>query len=91
MLTPWELRAIADYLYDGEPRVAHLMSQIRQYKRGDEVLRWLCRNDLRGKRMVEYFQTEAGNEHNMGVLVGVERALQRIDQELTKLTIKDLK
>lgn len=78
-LTNNQLRKIADTLYDGEPMVAHLISQVRQFKRGDYVLLWLCRNNITGQRLVEFFKSESNDENNHGVLRGVQTALDFID------------
>lgn len=90
-LTREQLRTVADYLYDGEPLVAFYMSKVREFKRGDEVLLWFCRNQLRGKRLVEYFKN---HDDGMGVLLAVQKALDYIDGRkyyTEKLTLGNLK
>jgi hypothetical protein len=94
MLNRAELRKVADYLYDGEPRVAHLMSQIRQFKEGDHVLLWLCRAGLKGQKMVDFFHDEAGTDETRGVMLGVQKALDYVHgrrYSTEKLRSSDLK
>jgi len=86
-----ELRTMANYLYDGEPMVAHLMQQIRQFKRGNEVLLWLCKNKIRGRGLVEFFHNEQDNDESAGVLRGVQTAMNYINNDKNALTVKDLK
>lgn len=81
-LTEHQFRQTVDYLYDGVTQTAHLMGQIRVFKRGDEVLLWLCRNNLRGQRMVDFFKEESDDDNSKGVLRGYETALKFIDGHL---------
>lgn len=74
-----QLRRVADWLYDGTPQVAHLMGQIRAFKKGDHILLWLVKNNIKGQRMIEFFQTESGDAGNKGVLAGVAKALSYIE------------
>lgn len=91
----YQLRRVADYLYDGEPRVAHIMSQIRNFKDGDRVLLWLCRNKIRGKKMVDFFSEQNKSDTKRGVMLGVQKALSYIEHgngySKPALTTKDLK
>jgi len=89
-LTESQLRKVADYLYDGEFNTLPLMQQIKQFKRGDRVLFWLFKNKIRGKKMLEFFQTESDNEDNRGVLLGVQTALRFSDGGMPYLTARDL-
>jgi hypothetical protein len=81
VLNQKQLRIVANYLYDGEPAVAHLMSQIRAFKRGDEVLVWFMKNNIRGKHFVDFFRDKANDGLNHGVLLGVQSVLATIDRE----------
>lgn len=89
-----QLRRVADYLYDGEPSVLHLMSQVRQFRKGDHVLLWLCRNQIRGQKMIEFFKDVSGKDESRGVMRGVQKALDYIEGRkghTQKLTVEDLK
>lgn len=89
-----QLRCVADFLYDGTPKVAHLMGQIRAFKKSDRILLWLVRNNIKGQSMIEFFQTESGDAGNMGVLAGVSKAMSYIDGHKLapeKLTLSHLK
>jgi cell division protein FtsB len=92
-----QLRFVADYLYDGEPIVLHLMAQIRNFNRGDEVLIWFMKNHIRGKNFINFFKEQSNDEKNMGVILGVQKVLSSIDREnlfekqkVKKLYSKDL-
>lgn len=89
-LTREQLRRVADYLYDGEPLVAHYMSLLRQFKDGDRILLWCVREKRRGKRFVEFFKNEADEPESMGVLRGVETARRFIYGNKEKLRGTDL-
>jgi len=78
-LTKDQLRIVADRLYDGVFGTVLLMRQVRQFKRGDEILLWLVKNELKGERMVDFFKDVSGDELNHGVLRGCEMALKYID------------
>lgn len=93
-LNQYELRKVADYLYDGHVKVAPLMMQIRSFKKGDRVLLWLVKEKIRGQAMIDYFKTEQNEENNHGVILGVQKALSYIEGHplrREKLTLKDLK
>lgn len=93
-LNRYQLRKVADYLYDGVPEVAHLMAQVRQFKDGDRVLLWLVKNKIRGQRMVDFFKEESGKDSSKGVMRGVQRALSFINghkRYLEPLKTRDLK
>lgn len=81
-LEEWQLRRLASALHGDDmrvmARVLALMSQVREFKRGDRVLLWCVRNELTGKRFIDYFKEEEGRE-TMGVLMGVQTALNYID------------
>lgn len=78
-LNEYQLRGVADFLYDGTPKVAHLMGQIRAFKMGDRILLWLVKNNIKGQTMIEFFQTESGDAGNNGVLAGVSKAISHIN------------
>jgi len=78
-LTRDQLRVAADYLYDGSPKVAHLMAQLRAFKQGDRIILWLCQQGIRGQYMVDFFKEESGCDENRGVLLGVQKALDYIE------------
>lgn len=64
------LRNIIAYLYDGNQGAFNAMYFIKSnYKQWPEIIRWLKRNDMKGKRMVEFFQNESpdGSGFHMGV------------------------
>jgi len=85
-----ELRWYADRIWGGEYEAVRIMGQILQFNRGDEVIRWLLKNNIKGKRVLEFFQEAEGCE-TKGVMLGVQGALNRIDKENFKLTLEDLK
>lgn len=94
-LDRYQLRRVADYLYDGIPETAHLMSQLRQFKDGDRILLWLVRNGMRGQKMIDFFKEENGSDSKKGVMLGVQRAMSFINHGKgylrDKLTVGDLK
>ena len=75
-----QLRRVADYLYDGEMATFPILRAIRaQYRRSDRILLWLCRNELRGTKLVEFFQNESGDIDGGGLLSGITYILNHID------------
>lgn len=90
-LSKYQLRHIADYLYDGEPLVAHYMARVRQFKDGDRILLWFCREGIKGKKIVEFFKNEANEAESMAVLRGIETARRLMAGNKDKLRQGDLK
>ena len=89
-----QLRRVFDFLNDGQHLVVHLLFQVRAFDRGDRVLLWLVKNNIKGQHMIEFFQTESGDAGNKGVLAGVTKALSFIDGHRLApehLTLTDLK
>ena len=71
-----QLRRVLDALYDGEPRTALWLTQIRAFyakkkniTREHQVYLWLVRNNLRGLRLVEFFQNEEGFLNGMNLII----------------------
>lgn len=70
------MRKILDYLYDGEQGAFNAMFFIKSnYKEWDKIIMWLFKNQLKGKRMVEFFQNESpdGGGYHMGVTLILSR------------------
>ncbi len=89
--SPYQLRKVADFLYDGEPLVAHYMNRVRQFKDGDRILLWFCREKIKGKKLVEFFKNEADEPESMSILRGIETARRLMSGNKDKLRGSDLK
>ena len=90
-LNQYQLRRVADFLYDGEPLVAHYMHRVRQFKDGDRILLWFVSENIKGKKIVEFFKNEADEPESMAILRGVETARRLMAGNRDKLRGKDLK
>ena len=71
-----QLRKVLDALYDGEPDTAIWLTQIRAFyakkknlTREHQVYMWLLRNELYGKKLVEFFQNEEGFLNGMNLII----------------------
>lgn len=84
------LRLCAEYLWDGYPQAVAVLGQLQQFKRFDEIILWLMRNKIRGKDLIDFFSDAEGVE-TRGVLMGVKKILNYIDNDKNGLNIKDLK
>ena len=84
-----QLRKVLDALYDGEPATAIWLTQIRAFyakkkniTREHQLYLFLLRNELYGKRLVEFFENEDGFLNGMNYLVnrmdGRKYSLERI-------------
>jgi len=87
-MSPYEERRSADYLWAGEVGAVKIMGQLKQFKRYPEIMRWLVRNQIRGKRLIDFFSDAEGKE-TRGVLVGVKKIYNYIDND--KFNKDDLK
>lgn len=62
-----------DYLYDGEPKTAFpLLWVCNTYKEWPAMLNWLVKNEMRGKKLVEFFGNESpdgGGFHSGATLI----------------------
>lgn len=88
-----ELRVIADRLWGGEVRAVQIMGQIHQFNKDGQILRWLDRNNIRGQRLIDFFNESEGVE-TMGVLAGISKILNYINNDKFNkdpLTVKELK
>jgi len=79
-MNPYELRKTADYLWAGETRAVQIMGQLKAFKRFPEIMRWLVKNNIRGKKLVEFFNDAEGIE-TRGVLMGVKKIYNFIDND----------
>lgn len=87
-----QLRKILDYLYDGVPETAMPLLQCRNFKQEHDIYLWLYRNQIKGKKLVEFFQNESNTEDGKGYLNAVNEILKRITAEKNKrANVKDLK
>lgn len=72
------LRTVLTHLWDNEPQAFAALYFIKNnYKQWPDILRWLKRNDLRGKKLVEFFQNESAD--GGGYHLGVMHILSRLD------------
>ena len=80
-LTPAHIRKLVDTIYDGEPTVAGYLFQIKHIApaRNNEILIWLVKNKITGKKLIEFFVTERDDDKGMSVLNGVTHILNRLD------------
>ena len=79
-LPPHRLRRVLDYLYDGEPETFRLLENINtNYRRAHRIFLWLVRNEIKGKKLVEFFQNESGEADGLGILSGIVFILSHID------------
>ena len=80
-LMPAQLRKVLDYLYDGHFPVFQYLVQIKHYAQGrnNQVLIWLCKNEIKGKKLTEFFQNERDTDKGMSVMNGVTYIYNKID------------
>lgn len=73
------LRAVLNYLYDGEQGAFNALYFIKQnYKEWDKIFIWLKNNGIKGKKLVEFFQNES-TESGRGYHLGVVTILNKLD------------
>lgn len=88
----YELRKRADYLWDGEVEVVKILGQLQRFKRFDEMIAWLCDNQITGKKLINFFN-DAEGEETRGVIRGVKLIYNYLDNDKfnkEQLTVKDL-
>lgn len=65
------LRQVVSYLYDGEQGAFNALIFIKgNYKEWPAILQWLKRNNIYGKKLIQFFQNEStidGGGYHMGV------------------------
>jgi hypothetical protein len=72
-----QVRNFVDRLYDGELEAFNILYYIKQnYKEWALMFRWLEKNDLRGKKLIDFFKHESPD--NGGYLMGCTLILSRI-------------
>lgn len=87
-----QLRKILDYLYDGIPETAMPLLQCRNFKQEHDIYLWLYRNQIKGKKLVEFFSNESNTLDGKGYLNAVNEIIRRIQREKSlKLKSTDLK
>lgn len=79
-MNAYEERRTADYLWGGEVGAVRIMGQLKQFKRYPEVMRWLVKNKIKGKSLIEFFNEARGDE-TRGVLMGVKKIYNYIDND----------
>ena len=79
-MNAYEERRTADYLWGGEVGAFRIMGQLKQFKRYPEVMRWLVKNKIKGKSLIEFFNEARGDE-TRGVLMGVKKIYNYIDND----------
>jgi hypothetical protein len=91
-LSPQRLRHVLDTLYDGEPGTAMPLFQCRNFKEEHDVFLWLYRNDIKGRKLIEFFQNESSEKDGSGYLNAINEIIKRIRAEkFARLNAKDLK
>lgn len=91
-LSPERLRHVLDTLYDGEPGTAMPLFQCRNFREEHDIFLWLYRNNIKGKKLVEFFQNESKTEDGAGYLNAINEIVRRIRAEkFAKLKANDLK
>ena len=87
-------RKFIEYVWMDDPNVLLQLGQLRsQFVRYPEILKWLVLNEIRGAKIIEFFNDAEGVE-TRGVLRGVKYILNRIDNNkfnTNAMTLKDLK
>lgn len=70
-------KSVLVYLTDGDPRCVFPLKWIfENYKEWREIFKWFKDNDIRGKRLLEFFQNESPD--GGGFHGGITHALSRI-------------
>jgi tRNA A37 threonylcarbamoyladenosine biosynthesis protein TsaE len=72
-----ERRILHLMVMDGDASAAPLLYHLDKYRRADELLKWLIRNGLTGRRFVEWVKCEHGNS----VLKAGAYLLMKIEHE----------
>jgi hypothetical protein len=84
-----QLRKVMDTLYNGVPETMFWLAQIRAFyskkknlHREHQVYLWLVRNELTGKKLIDFFQNEEGFLNGMNTIInrieGRKYSLERI-------------
>ena len=77
-LPPHKLRKVLDFLYDGNLDTHRYLYFINShFKRAHKMFLWLCRNDLKGKKLVEFFQNQSPD--GGGYICGCATIISRMD------------
>jgi len=87
------LKKVMDYLYDGEQECFTIMYFIKQnYKQWQDILLWMYKNQLKGKKMIQMFQNESpdGGGYHMGVMHIVSR-LDGMKHEIRNIKLDELR
>jgi len=64
-----KFRKTLEYIFDGDPNaVAPLLFIVENYKRYPDMLNWLVKNGIKGKKFIELFQNESpdGGGYHLG-------------------------
>ena len=90
-LTRAQLRTLLDCLYDGEPQVAWYLYRVEcQFIRSHHIFMWLAKNNIKGKKILEFFKNQNDNSGGESILRGVTYILNQIDG-LQKHFLENLK
>lgn len=81
-------REVLTFLWDGDVQAFNALKYIKDaYADWQDIFIWLKRNNLRGKKLVEFFENESPD--GRGYLSGVEHIIARIEGK--KHSIEQLK
>ena len=72
------LRKVFEHVCAGDEKAAHILIYLKSnYKEWDKMVLWLKQNNLRGKKLVEFFQNESPD--GGGYLLGATYILNKLD------------
>ena len=81
-----ELRHVLNYLFDGEMETAKPLLQCRNFPRYEhDIYYWLYRNQIKGKKLVAFFQNESGLDSGEGYLNAINTIIQKIEKDRFKI------
>ena len=72
------MRRVFEYISDGEVEAANILIYIKStYAEWEKMILWIKKNDLRGKKLIDFFKNES-DESGGGYLLGCTLILSRI-------------
>lgn len=95
-ITPEEKRVVQimiEKLWGGDLQaLIYLRYIFHTFVRYEQIFAWMFQNEIKGKKIIDYFQNEAALPDGRGMIEPVRKILARIDQEKGKrLNKKELK
>jgi len=73
-------RRLLEMLWDGDFRVLMKLKEIKElYIRWYLILKWFHNNNIRGKKILDFFKNHSAEDDGGGTLSGIAYILSRVD------------